>query len=114
MSLTTPTKQVDTRALASEMFHHIARLLENLDSPLLEIEEQDDQISIIVENVGTYLIHYQTVRGEIWVSSPRLGAFHYQYKPETQEWVDTRDQAKTLHTHLRQDLGVALSCTLSL
>ena len=100
--------------MALMMLHDLATSLESKNIADLEIEENVDQIQIDVKNVGIYLLHFQSVRKELWLSSPRLGAFHYRYDDSQGIWIDTRQKENELKKSLSDDLSVALNHPMKL
>jgi len=97
-----------------------------LDRLLNEIEDQagDDVdvdleggiLTVILPDGGRYLLNKHGPNREIWLSSPRSGAWHFRHDAEA-GWVSTRvvDGARPqLHRLLADELADALGNPLDL
>ncbi len=103
--------QSPARKAAQKLLQHIAEQIESIDRSDIEIETSADHVQCDITGLGTYLIHYQSVKEELWLSSPRLGAFHFHYDPTQTAWLDTRNINASLLKTLNDDLGHVLSHT---
>ena len=97
-----------------------------LDRLMQEIEDQaiDDLdvdleggiLSIALPEGGTYLINKHAPNREIWLSSPKSGAWHFRHEPEA-GWISTRvvdGQRPRLHRLLADELAAAIGNPLEL
>jgi frataxin len=97
-----------------------------LDRLMQEIEDQaiDDLdvdleggiLSIALPEGGTYLITKHAPNREIWLSSPKSGAWHFRHEPEA-GWISTRvvdGQRPRLHRLLADELAAAIGNPLEL
>jgi frataxin len=97
-----------------------------LDRLMQEIEEQamDDLdvdleggiLSIGLPGGGTYLINKHAPNREIWLSSPKSGAWHFRHDPKG-GWISTRevDGARPqLHRLLAEELAAVTGSPLEL
>ena len=89
-----------------------------LDRLMAQIEDQAmDDLDVDVEGGiltitlpaggGTYLVNKHTPNREIWLSSPKSGAWHFRRDPEA-GWVSTRvvdDARPQLHRLLADELA---------
>ena len=91
--------------LADQLIERIADAVEdNLETADADI--QSGILTITIPGQGQYVINKHTPNREIWVSSPKSGAYHFAWRDET--WVSTRDAAVVLAPLLSAELGVAL------
>jgi frataxin len=97
-----------------------------LDRLMQEIEDQalDDLdvdleggiLTIGLADGGTYLVNKHGPNREIWLSSPKSGAWHFRHDPEA-GWISTRevDGARPqLHRLLADELAAAIGNPLAL
>jgi frataxin len=73
-------------------------------------------LSISLPGGGTYLINKHAPNREIWLSSPKSGAWHFRHDPEA-GWISTRevDGARPqLHRLLSDELAAAIGNPLEL
>jgi iron-sulfur cluster assembly protein CyaY len=97
-----------------------------LDRLMQEIEDQamDDLdvdleggiLSVVLPDGGTYLVNKHAPNREIWLSSPKSGAWHFKHDPEA-GWVSTREVDGTrpqLHRLLSDELADATGKPLEL
>lgn len=97
-----------------------------LDRLMAEIEDQalDDLdvdleggiLTIGLPSGGTYLLNKHAPNREIWLSSPKSGAWHFRHDPEA-GWISTRvvDGGRPqLHRLLADELAAAIGNPLQL
>ncbi|TAN56624.1 MAG: iron donor protein CyaY [Magnetospirillum sp.] len=91
--------------LADQLIERIADAVEdNLETADADI--QSGILTITVPGLGQYVINKHTPNREIWVSSPKSGAYHFAHRDGA--WVSTRDAAVVLAPLLSAELGVAV------
>jgi frataxin len=91
--------------LADQLIERIADAVEdNLDTADADI--QSGILTITLPGRGQYVINKHTPNREIWVSSPKSGAYHFAWQNET--WVSTRDASVALVPLLSAELGVSI------
>lgn len=95
-------------------FERLARTV--LDRLMATIEDQAGDLEVDLEGGiltiglpggGQYLINKHTPNREIWLSSPKSGAWHFRHDPEA-GWVSTRvvdDARPQLHRLLSDELA---------
>lgn len=90
----------------------LRRMFEAIDAELGDVLEADYQGGILEillpEDGGTYVINRHGASREIWVSSPRSGAWHFRPHPDGL-WRSTRGgkEAPTLTGLLADELSAA-------
>jgi frataxin len=97
-----------------------------LDRLMAEIEDQamDDLdvdleggiLTIALPDGGTYLVNKHAPNREIWLSSPKSGAWHFRHQPEA-GWISTRvvdGERPQLHRLLSGELAAATGKPLEL
>ncbi len=62
-------------------------------------------LTITLPGVGQWVINKHSPNREIWVSSPKSGAFHFGWR-EDGAWVSTRDAAVSLIPLLAGEFGI--------
>lgn len=97
-------------AAAERMLKDIEGALE--DEPFgIEVERQGSILTIENENDVTFLLNKHAPLRQLWLSSPVSGASHYDYEPETGNWVCTRGGG-SLDNVLSTDLHVLTGHTI--
>ena len=96
-----------------------------LDRLMAEIEDQAGDLEVDLEGGiltiglpggGQYLINKHAPNREIWLSSPKSGAWHFRHDPEA-GWISTRvvdDARPQLHRLLADELAAATGTPLEL
>jgi frataxin len=98
-----------------------------LDRLMAEIEDQAlDDLDVdleggiltigLPEGGGTYLVNKHAPNREIWLSSPKSGAWHFRHDKEA-GWISTREVDGTrpqLHRLLEDELAAAIGHPLRL
>ncbi|OAN54048.1 iron donor protein CyaY [Paramagnetospirillum marisnigri] len=67
---------------------------------------QSGILTITLPGIGQYVINKHAPNREIWLSSPKSGAFHFAQRDG--DWVSTRDASVSLVALLTRELGIAL------
>jgi len=121
----TPAPQVKHSDLSNEDYHSYAdatmeRLLDSLEglldeagNPEYEVEYHSGVLTLKLGDKGTYVINKQPPNKQIWLSSPLSGPKRYDYVPEEDDWVYSRD-AQTMGDLLNKELSSALGQELDL
>lgn len=90
---------------AKQIFNDIVMQIEAHDKDsLVEIEESGDVVFIITNN-GNFALNAQSVRREIWLSSPISGAYHFSRNDKS--WIN-KDNI-SLYTILSDELSQILN-----
>jgi frataxin len=100
--------------LADEALDEIALAIETHLDDRIDAELQEGVLTIDMEDGGQYVINKHAPNRQIWVSSPRSGAWHFAYAEPGANWVSTRDAGTTLGGLLRQEIGAATGVYLDL
>ena len=77
--------------------------------PDAEVDLEGGILTITLPEVGSYLINKHRPNKEIWLSSPKSGAWHFAHDPEA-GWISTRvvdDARPCLHRLLADELADA-------
>ena len=82
----------------------------------LEVDLQGGILTIELPQGGQYLINKHAPNREIWLSSPRSGAWHFRHDPEA-GWISTRvvdDARPLLHRLLADELAEVTGTPITL
>ena len=71
---------------------------------LIDVEAQGDVVTLDLPDGGQYVLNKSAPLQQIWLSSPRSGAWHFAWHDAVQGWVSTRTSDR---------LGVLLGAELS-
>ena len=82
-------------------------LFDALDAGLADadVEFEGGIVTVELADGGRYVINRHAPNRQIWVSSPRSGAWHFERRDD--QWVSTRGSER-LDTLLGAELGLAL------
>ena len=96
----------DFHRIADATLEEISLAAETKLDDRVEVELQQGVLTLDLEDGGRYLINKQGEMRQIWLASPKSGAWHFAYDPEAERWVSTRD-ATVLGELLRGEIGAA-------
>jgi frataxin len=90
----------------------IQRLMEALEDqvPDAEIDLEGGILTVTLPKSGSYLINKHRPNREIWLSSPKSGAWHFRHDAEA-GWISTRvveNERPNLHRLLADELADAI------
>lgn len=88
----------------------LARLMAAVEDALgdqAEVDLQGGILTIVLEAGGTYLINMHRPNRQIWLSSPKSGAWHFDLAPDG-DWVATKG-GERLAGLLARELGRPLA-----
>jgi frataxin len=80
-------------------------LEEGLGDRLEDIELSGGILTFEIEGGAKYVLNKNAVKRELWLASPRSGAWHFAFNAEKSVWLDTR-QGKSLIDLLAAELGL--------
>ena len=95
------------------------RLMQEIEGQALDhldVDLEGGILTIGLPDGGTYLVNKHGPNREIWLSSPKSGAWHFRHDPEA-GWISTRevDGARPqLHRLLADELATAIGNPLDL
>src|SRR5581483_3223127 len=84
--------------------------------PDAEVDLQGGILTVEIEGVGQYLLNKHGPNREIWLSSPKSGAWHFRHEPEA-GWISTRTVAgerPVMHRLLADELAAIAGDTVEL
>lgn len=103
--------------LKEDEFHDLAdaalkRILQAMDTAEdMDADLREGVLTIELDSGGTYIINKHAPNREIWVSSPKSGAWHFAFDAARKAWSDTRGrggaEAMTLDKLLSDELDAA-------
>ena len=82
----------------------------------LEVDLEGGILTIELPDGGQYLLNKHAPNREIWLSSPKSGAWHFRHNAEA-GWISTRvvdDARPALHRLLADELAAATGSPLEL
>jgi frataxin len=97
----------------------IDRLMAEIERQIgeqVEIDLEGGILTIELPDGGKYLVNKHRPNREIWLSSPKSGAWHFRHDPEA-GWVSTRivdDARPALHRLLADELADAAGTPVTL
>ena len=88
----------------------LRRLADAIDDAIGAEYDVDFEAGIltIAAGHGQYVVNKHAPNRQIWLSSPRSGAWHFDWDPATERWRSTRDATVELTGLLGGELGVPL------
>ena len=106
--------EAEFHPLADEALDEIALAIETHLDDRVDVEQQEGVLTLDMEDGGRYLINKHALNRQIWLSSPKSGAWHFACSGPGSPWVSTRDAGTTLGGLLRQEIGAATGVYLDL
>jgi frataxin len=102
---------MDERDFDRQADQVIERLMGALEDqvPDAEIDLEGGILTVVLPDVGSYLINKHRPNREIWLSSPKSGAWHFRHDPGA-GWISTRvveNERPNLHRLLAGELADA-------
>lgn len=94
-------------------FHHLAdntidRLADAIDTDLgdeIDAEVHNEILTLVLPDGGQYIINKNAPLKQIWLSSPRSGAWHFDWDAATERWRSTRGEKIALDDLLLGELA---------
>jgi len=108
-------------ALDETAFEQIAKetlenFMDSIDEKLgdyLDVDLNSGILTIELDDGGQYIINKHGSSKQIWMSSPKSGATHYNYDEESSAWVSTKGEG-ALKEMLETELSKATGETFAL
>jgi frataxin len=101
---------------AAKVLDRLMAQIEDQAMDELDVDLEGGILSIALPDGGTYLVNKHAPNREIWLSSPKSGAWHFRHDPEA-GWVSTRvvdDARPELHRLLSDELAAATGTPVEL
>jgi frataxin len=100
---------MDERDFDRQAGQAIERLMGVLEDqiPDAEIDLEGGILTVELPGIGSYLINKHRPNREIWLSSPKSGAWHFSHDPQA-GWISTRvveNERPNLHRLLADELA---------
>ena len=103
---------MDEAAFERAAEHTLQQLMLALEDALgneAEVDLQGGILTVVLEAGGTYLLNMHRPNRQIWLSSPKSGAWHFDADPAVPgQWVATKG-GERLHDLLARELGQDLA-----
>ena len=110
---------MDERDFERQAAAVLERLMSEIEDQLnddLEVDLEGGILTVRLPDNGLYLMNKHAPNREIWLSSPKSGAWHFRHDPEA-GWISTRvvdDERPVLHRLLADELADATGKPLTL
>lgn len=101
---------------AGKVLDRLMAQIEEQGGDHLEVDLEGGILTVGLPDGGQYLVNKHAPNREIWLSSPKSGAWHFRHDPEA-GWVSTRvvdDARPELHRLLADELADATGNPLTL
>lgn len=101
---------------AGKVLDRLMQEIEDQAMDDLDVDLEGGILSIGLPGGGTYLVNKHAPNREIWLSSPKSGAWHFRHNPEA-GWISTREVDGTrpqLHRLLADELAAVTGKPLEL
>lgn len=99
--------------LVNRTLDDLADTLDDVLGAHLDVERQGAVLTVTLDAGGQYVINKHAPSRQIWLSSPRSGALHFDYDEATERWRSTRE-GQDLLTLLAEELAAATGIPLAL
>lgn len=98
-----PVTESQFQTIVDEFLEHLFDTLDEAIGGEADVDLEAGILNIELDDGGTYIINKHAPNKQIWMSSPKSGATHYDLVEETNRWIGTRDQAD-LHSRLADEI----------
>jgi frataxin len=101
---------------AGTVLNRLMQEIEDQTMDQLDVDLEGGILSVVLPGGGTYLLNKHAPNREIWLSSPKSGAWHFRHDPEA-GWISTREvdgERPLLHRLLADELAAATGNPLEL
>jgi frataxin len=101
---------------AGKVLDRLMQEIEDQAMDALDVDLEGGILSVVLPGGGTYLVNKHAPNREIWLSSPKSGAWHFRHDPEA-GWISTREVdggRPQLHRLLADELAAATGAPLQL
>lgn len=98
-------------AVATRLLGQFAERLEEALADVAEVDYEGGILNVTLDAGGTYVINKHAPTQQIWLSSPRSGAWHFAQDAASGAWRDTRqgqDLRELLAGELQAATGIAV------
>jgi len=95
----------------------LAHILDVVDGAIGEVVDADIEaeiLTIILADRRQYIVNKNAHLGQIWLSSPISGAWHFEYDAAADGWLSTRGGGENLLALLAGELSTASGETIRL
>jgi frataxin len=99
--------------LATATLSRLADVIEDGLADHVEVELQGGILTVELDDGGQYVINKHGPNRQIWLSSPKSGAWHFAWDEAREAWISTRAPA-TLNGLLSQELTAATGTSVAL
>jgi frataxin len=99
--------------VAAQLLDRFADRLESALADVAEVDYEGGILNLTLDAGGTYVINKHAPTQQVWLSSPRSGAWHFARDEATGAWRDTR-QGRELTRLLSDELQVATGIAVAL
>lgn len=93
--------------LADQTLDALADAIDAALGDVIDVDRQGAVLTLDLDDGGQYVINKHAPSRQIWLSSPRSGALHFDYDDDAKRWRATRS-GEDLHALLGAELGIAL------
>ena len=104
-----PMDETSFQRAAEKTFQHLMTALEDGLGDEAEVDLEGGILTVVIEGGGTYLLNMHRPNRQIWLSSPKSGAWHFDPDPSAPgHWIATKG-GERLHDLLSRELGQDLA-----
>lgn len=98
--------------IATRFLDHLADRLEAALADIADVDYEGGILNITLDAGGTYVINKHAPTRQVWLSSPRSGAWHFTLDEASGAWLDTRQGKEflpLLTSELLEATGIAVA-----
>lgn len=107
--------EAEYRALVQKTFDRIAQSFESVDPDLADYEQAPGQVTITLADGSRCILSSQPSVRQVWLALASKGtAYHFDWQPGLNQWMDDKGRGVELVGFLRQFFLENLKLELSL
>ncbi|MBY0430950.1 MAG: iron donor protein CyaY [Rhodospirillales bacterium] len=101
-------------AIADNLLHHLVDRVDEAVGETLDVDLHGGVMTVDLASGGSYIINKHAPNRQIWLSSPRSGAWHFDYDEASGSWLSSRPPRLSLTSILAQELSEATGTAIGL
>jgi frataxin len=100
-----PLEEAHFHQIADRTINRLAEVIEADLGDEIDVDVQNEILSLDLPDSGQYIVNKNAPLKQIWLSSPRSGAWHFQWDAELEQWLSTRGEKVALDALLVDELS---------
>lgn len=100
-----PVDEAGFHLLADKTINALAEAIEDDLGDEIDVDVQDEILTLGLADRSQYVINKNSPLRQIWLSSPKSGAWHFEWDAQSERWRSTRGETVALDDLLLDELA---------